>query len=302
VFNSQLSFNSSGDGGAAFVGNGSVNFTNATINNNRTDTMGGALRATGGSTTFKNSTISQNVAGDESGGISAKDLNNGGTITFTDSIIANNIDGDPTDGMHPDCQDQTGGLIVTLGFNIVGNGAGCGLTPMSGDHIGTPGAPVSPGLAPGTSYTGGPGTGLTWSLNPGSIAINGGNPQMNACATEDARGVPRNLGGRCDIGAWELVTCGNQTVDRNGDGGNNTSDEKSLSPTDGNDGMIGLAGHDSMRGGAGDDSMCGNKGNDTLHGGQGNDLLIGGKGRHDVCIGGPGRDTAKGCEVKRSIP
>ena len=229
VFNSQLSFNTSGDGGAAFVGNGSVNFTNATINNNRTDTMGGALRATGGSTTFKNSTISQNVAGGDSGGISAKDLNNGGTITFTDTIIANNIDGNPNDGMHPDCSDQTGGLILTLGFNIVGNGAGCGLTPMSGDHIGSPGAPVNPGLAPGTSYTGGPGTGLTWSLLRRPRGQRG-NPAMGACASEDARGVPRNLGGRCDIGAWELVTCGNQTVDRNGDGADNTSDEKSLSP------------------------------------------------------------------------
>ena len=302
VFNSQLSFNSSGDGGAAFVGNGSANFTNATINNNRTDTMGGALRATGGSTTFKNSTISQNVAGGDGGGISAKDLNNGGTITFTDTIIANNIDGNPNDGMHPDCSDQTGGLILTLGFNIVGNGAGCGLTPMSGDHIGSPGAPVNPGLAPGTSYTGGPGTGLTWSLLPDGLAVNAGNPTMGACASEDARGVPRNLGGRCDIGAWELVTCGNQTVDRNGDGADNTSDEKSLTPTDANDGILGLGGDDSLSGGAGDDSMCGGKGNDTLRGGKGNDMLIGGKGNHDVCIGGSGHDTAKGCEIKRSIP
>ena len=302
VFNSQMSFNSSGDGGAGFVGNGSVNFTNATINNNRTDTMGGALRATGGTTTFKNSTISTNVAGDESGGISAKDLNNGGTITFTDTIIANNIDGDPTDGMHPDCQDQTGGLIVTLGFNIVGNGAGCGLTPMNGDHIGTPGSPVDPGLAPGTSYTGGPGTGLTWSILQNGLAMDNGNPMPGACASEDARGVPRQLGGRCDIGAWEFVTCGNQVVDRNGDGADNTSDEKSMSPTDGNDGIVGLGGNDAMDGGIGDDALCGGKGADTLHGNAGNDMLIGGKGKHDVCIGGKGHDTAKGCEVKRSIP
>jgi Ca2+-binding RTX toxin-like protein len=125
---------------------------------------------------------------------------------------------------------------------------------------------------------------------------------MGACASEDARGVPRNLGGRCDIGAWELVTCGNQTVDRNGDGADNTSDEKSLTPTDANDGILGLGGDDSLSGGGDDDSMCGGKGNDTLRGGKGNDTLIGGKGNHDVCIGGSGHDTAKGCEVKRSIP
>jgi hypothetical protein len=300
VIDSQLSFNTSGDGGGAFVGNGSANFINATLNNNRTDTMGGALRATGGTTTFKNSTISQNVAADESGGISAKDLNGGGTITFTDTIIANNVDGNPNDGMHPDCQDQTGGLIVTLGFNIVGNGTGCGLSPMSGDHIGTAANPVSAGLAPGTSYTGGPGTGLTWSLLQDSLAVNGGNPMAGACAPEDARGAPRQ--GRCDIGAWELVTCGSQVVNRVGDGADNTSDEKSLSPTNDADGIIGQAGNDSLLGGDGNDSMCGGKGNDTLHGNAGNDLLIGGKGKHDVCVGGPGRDQAKGCEVERSIP
>jgi hypothetical protein len=301
VVSSQLSFNSSGDGGAAFVGNGSVSFTNATVNNNRTDTMGGALRATGGTTTYKNSTISQNVAGNDGGGISAKNLNNGGTITFTDTIIADNVDGDPGDGMHPDCSDQTGGLIRTLGFNIVGNGAGCGLTAMSGDHIGTPGAPVSPGLDPGTSFTGGTGPGLTWSLMQNSLAVNGGDPAMNACATEDARGVPRKLGGRCDIGAWELVTCGNQTVNRVGSPGDDTSVDRLLAPTNARDGMLGLAGNDALRGGAGNDGMCGGKGDDTLRGNSGNDTLIGGKG-HDVCIGGKGRDSAKGCEVTRSIP
>jgi Ca2+-binding RTX toxin-like protein len=123
---------------------------------------------------------------------------------------------------------------------------------------------------------------------------------MGACAPEDARGAPRQ--GRCDIGAWEFVTCGNQTVNRVGDGADNTSDEKSLSPTDGPDGIIGLGGDDSLSGGAGDDSMCGGKGNDTLRGSAGNDTLFGGKGNHDVCIGGKGHDTAKGCEVKRSIP
>jgi Ca2+-binding RTX toxin-like protein len=173
---------------------------------------------------------------------------------------------------------------------------------MSGDHIGNAGSPVDPGLAPGTSFTGGSGTGLTWSILQNSLAMNNGNPAQGACAAEDARGVPRKMGGRCDIGAWEFVTCGNQVVNRNGDGRDNTSDEKSMSPTDGNDGIIGLDGNDSMSGGAGDDSMCGGKGNDTLKGGPGNDTLIGGNGRHDVCIGGPGHDTAKGCEVTHSIP
>jgi CSLREA domain-containing protein len=300
VGNSQLSFNTSGDGGAAFVGNGSVNFFDATINNNRTDTFGGALRATGGNTTFRNSTISLNVGGD-GGGIAAKDLNNGGTITFANTIIAGNLDGDASDGMHPDCLDQTGGLALTLGFNIVGNAAGCALTAQSGDHIGSPGAPVDPGLAPGTSYTGGDGTGLTISLEPGSLALDNGNPAAGGCTAEDARGVPRSLGGRCDIGAWEFVTCANQSVNRVGDAADNTSDEKSLSPTDGDDGMLGLPGNDSLAGGAGNDGICGGKGKDTLHGGPGNDRLMGGKG-HDVCIGGPGRDKAVGCEVERSIP
>jgi hypothetical protein len=300
IGNSQLSFNTSGDGGAAFVGNGAVNFFNVTINNNRTDTFGGAIRATGGTTTFRNSTVSLNTASD-GGGIAAKDLNNGGTITFANTIIAGNIDGDASDGMHPDCLDQTGGLALTLGFNIVGNAAGCGLTPQSGDHIGSPGAPVDPGLAPGTSYTGGVGTGLTISLEPGSLALDTGNPAPAGCTAEDARGVPRSLGGRCDIGAWELVSCANHTVNRVGSSTDDAGDGKSLTPTEGNDGVLGLAGNDSLAGGPGNDGICGGRGKDTLHGGPGSDRLVGGKG-HDVCIGGPGRDKAKGCEIQRSIP
>ena len=122
-------------------------------------------------------------------------------------------------------------------------------------------------------------------------------------ATAAFRSTPRQ--GRCDIGAWELVTCGSQTVNRVGDGADNTGDEKSLTPTTDSDGIIGQAGDDSLGGAAGNDAICGGKGNDTLRGNAGNagnDMFIGGKGRYDICIGGKGRDQAKGCEVERSIP
>jgi len=81
--------------------------------------------------------------------------------------------------------------------------------------------------------------------------------------------------------------------------------------TSGDDVIAGLGGNDSIRGGGGDDLICGGGGADRLFGGKGDDVLrgqggedrlAGGKGRRDLCAGGPGRDTASGCEAKRAIP
>ena len=65
--------------------------------------------------------------------------------------------------------------------------------------------------------------------------------------------------------------------------------------------LRGSAGPDviSLRGGK--DEAAGGAGADVICGGAGPDELRGGGGR-DICIGGPGRDTAKGCEVRRTVP
>jgi Tol biopolymer transport system component len=79
----------------------------------------------------------------------------------------------------------------------------------------------------------------------------------------------------------------------------------------GKDTFCGLAGNDRFTGGAGNDRFLGDVGNDTGNGGAGtdtlkgqagNDTLIGGAGPGDVCDGGPGTDTASGCEQRPNVP
>jgi Ca2+-binding RTX toxin-like protein len=79
--------------------------------------------------------------------------------------------------------------------------------------------------------------------------------------------------------------------------------------TDGPDVIVALDGKDKLKGFDGDDKLCGGGGKDKLKGGGGKDLLRGeqgadklnGGGGKDKCVGGKGDDTAKKCEVERSI-
>jgi Ca2+-binding RTX toxin-like protein len=59
--------------------------------------------------------------------------------------------------------------------------------------------------------------------------------------------------------------------------------------TGGNDLIIGTSGFDNLGGGGGSDCILG---------GDGDDILNGGKGNGDVCIGGLGNDTFKGCDTE----
>jgi hypothetical protein len=60
-------------------------------------------------------------------------------------------------------------------------------------------------------------------------------------------------------------------------------------------------GNDRVQGGAGRDVINGGRGSDRLFGGASNDEISGANG-NDRCYGGAGTDTARSCEVKRSIP
>ena len=76
-----------------------------------------------------------------------------------------------------------------------------------------------------------------------------------------------------------------------------------------NDLVCGGAGRDSLRGGSGKDTLLGQSGKDTLRGQAGKDKLLGKGGRDalnggtakDICKGGKKDDTAKKCEVEKSI-
>jgi opacity protein-like surface antigen len=71
------------------------------------------------------------------------------------------------------------------------------------------------------------------------------------------------------------------------------------------DTLSGNSGHDTILGGHGNDSLLGGPGPDDLIAGFGDDLLRGqagndgmnGRAGHDRCIGGPGRDSPRRCEV-----
>jgi hypothetical protein len=88
------------------------------------------------------------------------------------------------------------GVLLSTGYNIIGNNADAVINSQPTDQIGTPTAPIDPLLGP-LADNGGPT--LTHALQPGSPAINRGNP---AAPPQDQRrygrlGVP-------DVGAFEF--------------------------------------------------------------------------------------------------
>ena len=296
-------------GGGIFVINGpDFTLTNVTVYFNSAGS-GGNLRARDATIRLRNSTVTEGLAGTASG-ISVQDDPGGadGAIRLANSLVADNGQSGETD-----CVDQTGGQVISAGYNLISDmGAGaCSVLAQPGDQFGNtgPGVPeIDSGLDVDV-FNGGPllpgaSRFITRLLRKKSPAIDAGAPEdylLAPCEGKDARGVPRSLGKRCDIGAYERVHCGGTLVNRVGTNRADHSKTSNLEPSGDADGYLGLDGPDRLVGGAGDDGICGGSGDDVLKGGDGKDVLDGGPGR-DVCIGGPGNDKTKGCEVERSIP
>jgi CSLREA domain-containing protein len=298
-----------GFGGAAYVqACGSFSAVSSTISGNTSTGGGGAIRTRNGSVFLLNATVTNNLAQGFGGGIAAKSdgISCPTEVRLSNTILAGNVD---NNGGVPNARDTLdengqGGIFVSQGYNLIGD-ATLSFMPLGpGDQIGFYTAPLNPGLAP-LAFNGGAMTALlTHALLPNSPAVNTGDASSSTCQVfpaTDQRGAPRNLGGRCDIGAYELVRCKGVIVNRVGTSGNDKSTDPTMRPTSGNDGILGLGGNDILAGGDGNDALCGGDGNDTLLGGNGNDILSGGSG-NDKCDGGPGTDTAAGCEVKTRIP
>jgi CSLREA domain-containing protein len=267
-----------GDGGALTNLNGATaNLTNATVSGNFANQSGGAIDNSAGSTiTLTNSTVTNNTAAPDAqtplgaggGGISTT----GGTVTLRNTILAGNTDGDPSNGVNPDCD----GTISSAGNNLVQvhDSPFCVFAPGVGDRTGVD-ALVGP-----LADNGGPT--MTHALLPGSPAIDGG----GSCGPADQRGAPRS--GPCDIGAYELVTCGAVAVNRIGTEGDDT-----ITGTDGADGVLALGGSDTISTGAGNDAACGGEGDDVVDLGPGNDIGLGEAGA-DRLLGLAGRDLLRG--------
>ncbi|MBI3151029.1 MAG: hypothetical protein HYZ21_02760 [Chloroflexi bacterium] len=222
------------DGGGIYILSGNVSINNTTISGNAvTNASGGGIFNSGGNVTVNNSTISGNSAS-RGGGIfnnqsgvmnlnnstisGNKTLQNGfvgaagggisdyggyntgsGSLTLRNSIVAGNT----TVGTSPECYSYTG--IGSSGYNLIGNSLDCTFTPVTGDQVGTPSAPINPGLTPLQNNGG---STLTHGLYTNSPAANHGNPATpgsggNACLATDQRGITRPQGSACDIGAFE---------------------------------------------------------------------------------------------------
>jgi CSLREA domain-containing protein len=299
----------------------SLTVVNSTVTGNRAVGDGGGIDESRGRASLLSSTVTANLADSDSfqggngGGIGV--FITGAVFSVQSSLIAGNTD---SGGEAPDCVAQADVVLVSLGHTLIGDPTGCTFTGGPGDITG-----VRPKLGP-LADNGGPTP--THALRPGSPALGGG----ALCPATDQRGVPRSLGGLCDIGAYELVRCQGEAADHIG-----TNGRDSLRGGKGRDVFVLLGGRDRAWGRGGDDVFCGGAGNDTefggggedreygdtgrdeLRGGPGDDLLSGGGGRdwlrggggrdrlrggrsRDRCEGDGGRDRDGGCEILRKIP
>lgn len=266
-------------GGLQSLMGATINLTNVTISGNSAGQHGGGLWAFNGTVNILSSTISGNtadadsVAGGNGGGIREDTA----AVTFASSIISGNRDLSG-DGRTANCE----GNYTTLRATLVGAQA-----MFFSDCLWT----FTPGFADvfdknvplgRLANNGGPTP--THALPAGSAALE----RTTNCPSADQRGAPRRLGGSCDSGAYERITCAGRLVNRVG-----APYRDYLNGTKRADGILGLRGNDVLRGFAGNDRICGGPGRDRLFGGRGRDRLLGGPGR-DFLFGGPGRDLLLG--------
>jgi hypothetical protein len=282
-------------GGIFFTSPGALNVTNSTLSGNESNGWGGALSTDEGTTNLQSATINRNVADADLAGFSGSggglDAFGTATVNIRNTILAGNLDRSASPE-NPDLNCDAGG-VFSQGYNLYSSTAGCAVAPATGDAT----------LAdPGLSFVANNGgKTLTHLLLSSSPATNTGNPAApgsggNACPPVDQRGVPRSLGGRCDKGAYERVSCHGKLVNRVG-----TAGADRILGTSAADGILALGGNDVVSGAAGGDGLCGGDGNDQLSGESGPDFLDGGGGT-DACNGGTESDQAVGCETKSSIP
>jgi CSLREA domain-containing protein len=217
LVNSTVSGNSAANGGGGIVAQGSLELVGTTVANNvSTGGAGGGLGVlAGGTTRLTNSTVSGNSAANGGGGIVAEgslelvnttlgnnvsiggaggglDVLAGGTTRLTNSLIA--LNRAPSG---PDLANAGGALEAS--YSLVGIGDGSGLADgVTGNRIGSAGAPLDPQLGPLANNGG---LTLTQALKAGSPALDAASTPL--CPTGDQRGVVRPQGPACDMGSYE---------------------------------------------------------------------------------------------------
>ena len=274
-------------GGISSEGASALTMIDSTVSGNNAEEDGGGLSVeTGGTMTLKSVTVSGNEAdsdrsgGGDGGGLAASTSGGGGVALLRNTLLAGNLDF----GQEAfDCV-EIGGSIRSLGRTFITNPTGCSYGRGPGD-VRNLSAKILP-LTDNGGFT------PTHALKKTSPALN----RAGGCDKTDQRGLPRKLGGRCDIGSWELARCQGVVINRIGLPGGVRLDGTSRA-----DGFFGSNGADVLFGKGGNDGLCGRGGRDRLDGAGGNDKLDGGRGR-DTCLGGGGRNRIRNCEIPRPKP
>ncbi|MEG4214283.1 Calx-beta domain-containing protein [Microcoleus sp. Pol14C6] len=198
-------------GGGIYNDNGTVEVTNSTLSGNQVtkpSSSGAGIYNQAGTVTLTNSTLSGNIANPSTTEFdiivppgSGGGIWNGGTVNVKNTIVAQNIAATGPDVF---------GSFASGGYNLIGDGTGStGFTGV-GDRVGTAAAPIDPLLNPLADNGG---STQTVALQPGSPAINGGDPAFVLTSGPfigppfyDQRGISpfnRVSGGIIDIGAFE---------------------------------------------------------------------------------------------------
>ncbi len=184
VSNSTISGNWAGgfSSGGGIANSGMASISNSTISGNSSSLFGGGM-FNEGTLTVSNSTISANDGFMEGGGIRMF----AGTLHMRNSILAGN-----TARSGPDLF----GSLTSSGYNLIGNTEG-GSGFRRSDLLN-----IDPRLGP-LRDNGGPT--FTHALLPGSPAIDRGHPKTDPEGFDQrGEGFPRVVGGRVDIGAFEV--------------------------------------------------------------------------------------------------
>ena len=186
-------------GGAGLYNySGGLQLMNSTVSGNQTAGFGAGLSVFQGGIELSNVTMAGNNANYDGnyfgsgGGIS----NSSGTNTLHSTVLARNLVAGVASNGAADCD----GTLTSLGYNLIGDNAGCTMTPASGDQIGTNASPIDPRLAP--LQTDNFPT-FVYPLLPGSPAVDAGDSAN--CPATDQHLRPRPVGPRCDIGAYEAL-------------------------------------------------------------------------------------------------
>ncbi len=184
--------NDSAPQGGGMDNTGTATLTNCTFSNDSafTSAGGGIWNPAGASITVTNCTIANNSALKGSGG---GIWNGQGTLILTNTIVAQNTAAVPG-------RDVDNSGTVTTDHDLIGKGAGSGISKRGGNIVGKGNSAIDPRLGP-LKDNGGPTQ--TLALLRDSPAI--GHADDAAAPPTDQRGHPHtnHFGGHTDIGAYE---------------------------------------------------------------------------------------------------